>query len=137
MEEFRKVGQQKKELQEKSRARRKEIRRIRQKRLLAHAALLEAQQDLARADAELVNEEEEDIKLNDSLAALEDKSRRMLQREMLALGVFDSVTASSGPDHEVALAEPEFVFDGQFGADPIDWEQALEPFDGTGPPVSG
>lgn len=116
VEEFRKVGEQKKQLISKSRLKRREIARLRK----TLAAL-----------------EESDADIQDSLAALEDKSSRMLRREMQALGVFESVIDSSGADREVALSEPEFVFDGQFVTDSIDWEQVLEPAGGTGQQVLG
>lgn len=109
MEEFRKVGEQKKRLREKSRQKRKDIRRTRERRVLAHGAFLEAQLALARADADLLAEEAADEKFNDDLAALEDASDRMLKREMQALGVFAEISADRGVDHEVALASPDFV----------------------------
>ena len=61
----------------------------------------------------------------------------MLRREMEALGVFESVEASAGPQHELALADPEFMFDGQFVTDSVDWEQVLGSSGDTGQLVSG
>jgi hypothetical protein len=116
VEEFRKVGEQKKQLISKSRLKRREIARLRK----TLAAL-----------------EESDADIQDSLAALEDKSSRMLRREMQALGAFDNITTSSGTSHEVALAEPEFVFDGQFVTDSVDWEQVLGLSGGTEQPALG
>ncbi|RVX65743.1 hypothetical protein B0A52_10410 [Exophiala mesophila] len=109
LEEFRKVGEQKKALQDKSRRKRKEIARLR--RLLADA-------------------EEEDDKVQDSLSALEQRSNAMLHREMLALGVFDSLDASS----PVALADPGFVCNGVVTTDSIDWGVV---FDGNPESASG
>ena len=43
---------------------------------------------------------------------LKDIADRMLRREMMALGAFDNVVATSGSEQEVALAEPDFVLDG-------------------------
>jgi len=123
VEEFRKVGEQKKQLQSKSRRKRREIARLRQ-------VLLKAQKDLLDA-------EESDSDLQDSIAKLEEQSSRMLRREMEALGVFDSVEASAGPQQELALADPDFIFDGQFVTDSVDWDQVLGSSGDTGQPVSG
>lgn len=104
LEEFRRVGEQKKELREKSRRKRKEIARLRR-------VLLDAQAALASA-------EEADNETQDSLAALERQSERMLQREMQALGVFNNIDS----DSSVALAEPDFTFQGVVTTDSIDWD---------------
>jgi hypothetical protein len=75
---------------------------------------------MAQVDNDLADEELADIEFNDDLAALEEKSSRMLRREMQALGVFESIAVSSGGDHEVALADPDFVFDEQLASGLVD-----------------
>jgi len=126
LQEFRRVGDQKKSLKSKSLAKRREIRNLRSKRVLAHGALLEAQATVARlerellsVDQKLVAEEDADIKFNDDLEALEDRSDKMLRREMLALGVLEQLP----PDEEVAFAEPEIWREGE--APPLDWAEVL------------
>lgn len=101
--ELRRVGEQKKVLKSKSRAKRREISRLRQKRVLAYGALLEAQQELAKIDADIAKEEDDDIAFTDDLSRLEEKSSLMLRREMQALGALDEVSEGE----EIALAEPE------------------------------
>ena len=125
LEKFRRVGDQKRDLKLKSLSKRREIRSLRSKRVLAHGALLEARENVARleqelmsVDKELVAEEEADIKFNDDLEELEEKSKRMLQREMQALGVLEQLPAES----EVAFAEPDTI-----------WREADEPQAGTVP----
>ncbi|KAG9796164.1 hypothetical protein KCU88_g196, partial [Aureobasidium melanogenum] len=96
LEEFRKVGEQKKCLQEKSRAKRREIARLR--RLLAKA-------------------EEEDSSLQDSVAELDERSNRMLKREIQALGVFEQV----GHNQSIALGNENFVFSSVPATNSINW----------------
>ena len=50
---------------------------------------------------------------------LEEKSSNILKREMLALGVIDSLDT----EKEVALAEPSFVWADMPVTDSIDWEE--------------
>jgi len=135
LQEFRRVGDQKKNLKSKSLAKRREIRNLRSKRVLAHGALLEARAAVARlerelmsVDQELVAEEEADIKFNDDLEVLEDKSNKMLRRELLALGVL----AQLPPDEEVAFAEPDAIWrDSVSEEPPLDWSEVLN-FGGDG-----
>ena len=54
----------------------------------------------------LVAEEEADIKFNDDLETLEDKSSKMLQQEILALSVLEQLP----PNEEVAFAELEVIW---------------------------
>jgi hypothetical protein len=112
LEEFRKVGEQKKQLQSKSRLKRREIQRLRR-------ALLEA--------------EEQDSDIQESLAALERKSSDMLKREMQALGVFNSV----GSEQEVALSEPDFIWTDIPHAETVDWDEILGVPGGTPSQVQG
>jgi len=112
LEEFRKVGEQKKQLKSKSRLKRREIARLR--KVLADA-------------------ESEDADLQDSLAQLDEVSSRMLHREMQALGVFNSV--DTGQD--VALADPGFVFDGVPVTESIDWSGVWGSGDDTGQQAHG
>ena len=44
---------------------------------------------LTDSEAELAGVENENIRLLEAVAALEDRSRRMLRREMLALGILN------------------------------------------------
>lgn len=77
-----------------------------------------------------------DNNIQDSIAKLEEKISRMLRREMLALGVLDSVSpdvpvedvsgratteAPSTPEPRVAGDFPEFMLDGMPITDSIDW----------------
>jgi hypothetical protein len=101
--EFRKVGEQKKQLASKTRVKAREIVRLR--KTLAAAAKVLADAEAEKAD------------LEDSLALLEEKSAKMLQREMLALGVMDSLDG----DQEIALADPDAVWAGMPATDSIDW----------------
>jgi hypothetical protein len=98
IEEFRKVGEQKKQLVSKTRAKRREIVRLRK----ALAAI-----------------ESDEAELEATLALLEEKSSNMLKREMLALGVMDSLNT----EKEVALAEPLFVWANMPVTNSIDWEE--------------
>ena len=110
LEEFRKVGEQKKLVQAKSLQKQRELARLRQNLLRAQHAFLEAQSALATVETEHIG-------LQGDIAALEEISSRMLRREMQALGVFDSVPS----DHEVALADPAFVEQNVPITDMIDW----------------
>jgi hypothetical protein len=106
MEEFRKVGEQKKQLVAKTRAKRREIARLR--KVLAEA-------------------EGDEADLEDSLAVLEEKSSKMLQREMLALGVMSPLDN----EQEVAWADPGFVWEGMPATDSVDWDLVLRPLEGA------
>lgn len=97
LEEYRKVGEHKKQLQSKSRLKRREIARLR--KVLAEA-------------------EAEDANLQDSIADLDLKASRMLKREMLALGVLEAEPV----DKEIALGDPGFPFEGLPQTESIDWE---------------
>jgi len=108
LEEFRKVGEQKKKLASKSREKRKEIARLRK----------------ALAEAEC-----EDNEVQDSLAHLEDVSERMIRREMLALGAFDRVPENQ----EVAFADPSFPWAEVPVNDTVDWEAILGSGDTAAP----
>ena len=110
VEELRKIGEQKKQIAAKSRAKRREIARLRK-------TLLEARRSLAALECEMVEQEEEDSSLQDSLAKLDEVSSNMLKREMQALGAFDKLPASE----DVALAEPEFFLEGTPVTSSIDW----------------
>lgn len=142
LQEFRRVGDQKKSLKLKSLSKRREIRGLRSKRVMAHGALLEAQAEVARLERELMSvdkklivEEEADIKFNDDLEVLEDKSNKMLRREMLALGVLEQLP----PDEEVAFAEPEVIWrENDPSGFPVDWGAVMNFVDdGNGQEVPG
>ncbi|KAK5936453.1 hypothetical protein PMZ80_011308 [Knufia obscura] len=100
LEEFRKVGELKRAKQQKRREKSKQITKLR-------SALLTARQALQEAEATMLATEEEINEIDESIAALEDKSSRMLKREMQALGVFNSL-----PDEqEIALGDQDFVWE--------------------------
>lgn len=96
LEEFRKVGVQKKELEARSLLVGQELHAKRQALLQARRALLEAESCFALT-------EEEDLKIREELARVKDKSNNMLRREMKALGVLDRLPESQ----EIALADPD------------------------------
>jgi hypothetical protein len=81
LEEFRKVGEQKKE---------------------AEAILLEKERAITQMRRALVEAEEEGLKAKEWLAHLSNVSSRMIQREMMALGVFEELPQ----DSSVALGSP-------------------------------
>jgi hypothetical protein len=110
LEEFRKIGEQKKQLKAKALEKRREIARLRKV---------------------LTELEEEDMAVQDDLVKLDDISSRMLQREMQALGIMDSV----GNEQEVALADPDFVWEGAPAVESINWEQLMRENSG-GTPLS-
>jgi hypothetical protein len=83
-------------------------------------AALEAQEALAAAESGVLEDEEE-------LAQLEEKSSRMLRREMQALGVME--TLDSG--QEVALADPDLSW--SVPVAPGDWSLLLSPETGGTP----
>ena len=111
LEEVRKVGVQKKEMQTKAREERRRVARLRK-------VMLEAQRQYAKAQAELAEAESADIDLQDELAELEETSNRMLRREMQVLGVMGSLDS----EREVVLAEPEFVWEGAPASASVDWD---------------
>jgi len=90
LEELRKVGELKKAEQKKRRQKLLEISKLRK-------AMLEAQKALAEA-------EEEQAGIEESIADLDDRTDRMLKREMLALGVFDRLPE----EQEVVLGDNDF-----------------------------
>jgi hypothetical protein len=101
LEEFRKVGEQKKLIEAQAREKRRAIAKLRK----------------ALADLEA-----EDVDLQDDLARLNDVSSRMLRREMTALGVMDSLDT----EQEVALGDPGFDWVAQdLVVEQIDWDVVL------------
>ena len=101
LEEFRKVGELRKAEQQKRREKSKQMTKLR-------SVLLAARQALQDAETTMLETEEEINAIDESIAALEDKSSRMLKREMQALGVFDSL-----PDEqEIVLGDQDYVWDG-------------------------
>jgi hypothetical protein len=99
LEEFRKVGEEKKRLQAQYREERRKVVALRK-------ALVEA--------------ESREVDLQDSIAEVEEISSRMLRREMQVLGVMGSLDS----EKEVALAEPEFVWEGAPVAVAGGWDDA-------------
>jgi len=126
MEEFRKVGEQKKLLQAQCRDKRREMARLRK-------TLMEARLAMMAAETNLASVESEEVELSDSLASLEDISSRMLRREMLALGALNSLDT----EQEVALSEPGHVWEGVPVTDSIDWAAVFESSGGNAAPVQG
>ena len=126
LEEFRKIGEQKRLLKEKARERRLETSRLRtlqssvqlearraklaadearQVLLVAEAA---AEERLAEAMRRTAAAELEEVALAEQIAKVKETSSRMLKREMLALGVISPLDN----EQEVALAEPELAWFG-------------------------
>lgn len=110
LEEFRKIGEQKKLEEAKAREKRRQIASLR------------------RTLADL---EAEDVSLQDEIARLDEVSNRMLHREMQALGVFNSLEN----EQEVALADPGFVCEGAPQIESIDWDSLLQEVPGGTPPL--
>lgn len=101
LQEFRKVGDQKKSIKEKSQRKRREIAKLRKA---------------------LVALEDEDNDLQEELARLDDISSRMLKREMQALGVFEQLD----PEQEIAMAADHFSDWPLIPEnEPVDWDQML------------
>jgi len=114
MEEFRKVGEQKRVLETQSLEKGRKLQELRRKLLDARRALLEVESCFALA-------EEEDLKIRDELRLVREKSDKMLKREMQALGVFDELPA----DKEIALAEPVLSWGNSFPTETVDWNEVL------------
>ena len=98
LEEFRKVGEQRDQLESKALVSQRELVRLRELVAKAEAA---------------------DLALREQMSELKDKSSRMLRREMQALGVMETL------DNEqvVALGDPAFSAS---AVDSIDWEALLQ-----------
>ena len=79
--------------------------------------MAEAQAAGAHAQAALAEAESEDVGLQEGLAVLEDRSSRMLQREMQALDVMNTLRDGQ----EVGLGDSEFVWSSLPVTDSIDW----------------
>ena len=75
MEEFRKVGEQKKMLEAQSLEKGRKLQELRKKLLGARRALLEVESCFALT-------EEEDLKIRDELRLVKEKSDKILKREM-------------------------------------------------------
>ena len=75
--------------------------------------------EIVRLRKALAAMESDEAELEATLALLEEKSSNMLKREMLALGVMDSLDT----EKEVALAEPLFAWADMPATDSIDWEE--------------
>ncbi len=88
---------------------------------------------MASAASDLADMEMEDSNLQHSIADLDERSSRMLKREMQALGVMDPLDS----EREVALAEPEFTWAGLPVIESIDWDAVLGSGDGTAERLSG
>jgi cell division septum initiation protein DivIVA len=92
LEEFRKIVDQKKKVQEASREKRKDIAR--------RATLL------AQAQAELASIQAEDVALQEELGRIEELSSQMIRREMEALGV----SGSTGPAEQQTAPSMDDLF---------------------------
>lgn len=95
LEEYRRVGEQKKRLTAEVRQKRKEIARLR-------SVLLDRQQEMLKAMQDLNSAENSESSLDASLAHWERVSDNMLTREMRAMGVLREQPEES----EIALGEP-------------------------------
>ena len=152
LEEFRKIGEQKKLLKRRARERRLETSRLRtlqstmqlearraklaadeaRQALLATEAA--AEERLAEAMRRTAAAELEEAALAEQIARLKETSSRMLKREMLALGVMDPLDS----EQEVALAEPEFAWTGSElpVMESFDWSVVPDFAGGTPQPAS-
>ena len=110
LEEYRKVGAEKRRVTEGVRRKHKEMARLRR-------VMVEARHALLAAEGELAAVEEDNVKLEEDLSVLEDKSNKMLQRELLALGVLNSFEVSQ----EVAPADPAAVWGDLPVTEQVDW----------------
>ena len=111
LEEFRKVGEQKKQFEASSRAKRRKIQLLRR--------------NLVELTKELADAEEQDNDIQESIAQLDVIASRMLQREMQALGVFEQVAATGGSEQEVAFADPNFAWAEAPQIETMDWDKIL------------
>lgn len=139
LEQFRKVGVEKKRLQSQAHRKRREALRLRKTLMDARKASIEAREAMVESEALLAEAEEhahaadlEEAALNESIASLDERSSRMLRREMQALGVMDALPE----EREVVLAEQDFVWQGMPITDSIDWESVFRvdgsiPYAGT------
>jgi hypothetical protein len=121
LEEFRKVGVQKKRFETKAREHRLEVARRKKKVIEARKARMEADAVLAAAESSAADAELEETQFQDEVARLNELSHCLLRREMLALGVMEPLDN----EQEVALAEPDFVWAGAPVTDSIDWSVVL------------
>jgi hypothetical protein len=140
LEEFRKVGEQKKLLQSQAAEKRRDALRRRKALMDARKASMEARKLLAESEASLVLAEEqsleaesEEARLSAEIAFLDDKSSRMLRREMQALGVM----APLDNEREVALADSDFVENAMPESAQADWDEMLRDFDDIPPLIVG
>ena len=119
LEEFRRVGEQKKQMEAKAREKRRQVIRLRGALKESRQAMEEARQAMLKVETTVLAAESEEADLQDGLSELEATSSRMLEREMRALGVLNSLP----PEAEVALADPDLAWsDVVFPAvGPLDW----------------
>jgi len=134
LEEFRKVGEQKKLLQARAAEKRRVNMRHRKALMDARQAAIVAQASLVAAEKQAMEAEVEEADLSAEIAYLDDQSSRMLRRELQALGVMSSVEESQ----EVVLADPDFVWEAMPVSAQIDWELMMHevPADGVLPSSS-
>jgi hypothetical protein len=125
MEEFRKVGEQKRLLEAESLEKGRKLQELRRKLMDARRALMDVESCFVLA-------EEEDLKVRSELSAVKDRSSKMLHREMQALGVFEELP----PDKEIVLAEPVLARVGASPGDSFDWSEVLN-FESNGQQVVG
>ena len=116
LEELRKVGDQKKLEQKRRRQKLAEVAKLRK-------AMIDAQRALAEA-------EEEQHSIEETLAELDDRTERMLKREMQALGVLNSLPEQE----EIALGDSSLSWlDHGFMVEQVNWEDVFS--GGVGPSV--
>ncbi|KAL9117784.1 MAG: hypothetical protein Q9187_005674 [Circinaria calcarea] len=134
LEEFRKVGEQKRLLKKQAQERHRETSRLRSLQATARKEMQEAALRTAEAEERTAAAELEEAALAERIARLKEISRRMLQREMLALGVMNPLDN----EQEVVLAEPDLVWTGELPVmESIDWDVVLGSADGISLPQSG
>ena len=103
--ELRKWGEKKVRFQEQSLAKQKEIADKRKDVFRKRKDVIKVFAELNAVKAGFANIEDENNKFFEIIAALEDRSRRRLRREMMALGVLKSIN----PQTSVAPANPDFI----------------------------
>jgi hypothetical protein len=83
--------------------------------------MMKAQAELAKVEESVVEVEQEESDIANEIAILEETSRKMLKREMDALGVVNDLDVGQ----EIALADPSIVGHGFPGVEQVDWDATL------------
>lgn len=118
LEELRKVGELKRAEQRKRRVRTKRVKDAKAKLLAARQALMEANKALLEAESSVMKEEDALDKIDSELIRIEDFVGSALRREMLTLGVLESMPE----DQQIALGDTDLSFmDSSCPVAGVDW----------------